>query len=122
MNVVRSAEETALLLAVIFKRSGLHRARVSRKTIYLLAGRKHLRGAFLALVIDTLAEYDICLIEIDGGHALIRTKALEAAKPITAKRLLSDEERKAIKLGNSLDLSALKKEIADDDESPDDGE
>ena len=97
-----SAQQAAILLAIILNRSGQPRARVSAKTIKFVGDRSHLRTAFLAQLVDALAEYSWTLSEIDsGGYAAIRTKALEAAKPVTAKRWLTDDERRALKNGKS---------------------
>src|SRR6202035_2400474 len=95
---MRNAQQTATLLAAILNRSGQARGRVSVKTIKTLATRRHLRRAFAAELTDTLAEYSWTLTEIDsGGYAAVRTKTLEAAKPVTAKRWLTDDERRALK-------------------------
>src|ERR1017187_8357999 len=89
---MRNAQQTAILLAIILNRSAQPRARVSAKTIKILGTRKHLRRAFVAELTDTLAEYSWTLSEIDsGGYAVMRTKALESAKPVTAKRWLTDD-------------------------------
>jgi hypothetical protein len=99
---MRSAQQAAILLAIILNRSGQPRARVSAKTIKFIGERRHLRIAFLEQLTDTLAEYGWTLSEIDsGGYAAIRTKALEAAKPVTAKRWLTDDERRALKNGKA---------------------
>lgn len=99
---MRSVQQAAILLAIILNRSGRSRARVSAKTIKFVGDRGHLRTAFLAQLTDILAEYSWTLSEIDsGGYAAIRTKALEAAKPVTAKRYLTDDERRALKNGKA---------------------
>jgi hypothetical protein len=97
-----NAQQTAILLAVILNRSGQPRARVSAKTIKMLGARRHLRRAFVSELTDSIAEYSWTLSEIDsGGYAAIRTKALESAKPVTAKRWLTDEERRTLKRGKA---------------------
>jgi hypothetical protein len=107
-----NAQQTAIVLVVILNRSAQPRARVSAKTIKMLAGRKHLRRAFVAELTDALAEYSWTLSEIDsGGFAVMRTKALEAAKPVTAKRWLTDHERRALKRGKA-NWSAFETEAA----------
>src|SRR5215475_325725 len=105
-----SAHETAMALATILQRSGHSRARVSVRTIRKLAARRHLRRAFAAELTDALAEYSWTLTEIDsGGYAVLRTKTLEAAKPVTAKRWLSDDEWRALERG-AVKWSAFEKE------------
>ena len=119
---MRDAQQTAILLAVVLNRSAQPRARVSTKTIKMLGTRKHLRRAFVAELTDTLAEYSWTLSEIDsGGYAAIRTKALEAAKPVTAKRWLTDDERRALRRGKA-NWSAFEKEAAPEQEQPDEDE
>ena len=99
---MRDPLHTAILLAVILNRSGQPRARVSAKTIKYLGERRHLRRAFVAEVIDSLAEYSWTLTEIDtGGYAALRTKTLQAAKPVTAKRWLTEDERRALRRGKA---------------------
>ncbi len=83
--------KTALLLAVLLKRSGKTRARASEKTIKLLSGRVRLRGAFIVEVIARLEDFGVMAVEADrGGFSLISIPALEGAPPITAKAFLSD--------------------------------
>jgi hypothetical protein len=86
-----SAAETALLLAVLLKRSGERRARVSEKTLKLLGQRKRLRSAFVVDISKNLADFGLCIIELDaGGFGIVRAKSLEAAKAITVKRLMAE--------------------------------
>ncbi len=115
---MRTATETAILLAVILNRSGQTRARVSAKTIKIFAIRQNLRSAFVIEVTDALAEYSWILFEISsGGYGAVQAKTLEAAKPVTAKRYLTDVERRALKRGTA-DLAALKKEADPEQEEP----
>ncbi len=121
---MRTSAETAILLAAILNRSGQTRARVSVKTIKLLSQRKHLRSAFLIEIIEALAEHSWILFEIGtGGCGAIKASSLEAAKPVTAKRFLSDAERKMLK-GSEMDWSELQQDASpeqgDDDSGDDD--
>lgn len=119
---MRDTDQTAILLATILNRSDQTRARVSAKTIKKLAARRHLRRAFAAELTDALAEYSWTLTEIDsGGYAAVRTKTLEAAKPVTAKRWLTDNERKALKRGTA-QWSAFEREATSGQEQSDDEE
>lgn len=117
---MRNAEETALVLAVIFQRSDQNRARLSASTIRVVSGRRHLRGVFLALLGDALGQYGVGLLELDsGGFGLIYMKALEAAKATTAKRYLTPQELRDVRRGN---LSAFDREInTQSDTDGDDG-
>lgn len=112
----RNPEDVALLLAVIFLRSGEKRARVSEKTLKLLGYRERLKAAFVVAVSDALLDYyDLCLIQIDGGFGIIPTKSLEAAKSITAKKFLEEEELDSIRRGEEIDTKSLLDELGFDD-------
>jgi len=114
----RSAKQTACLLAVILNRSDQTRARVSAKTIKLLAVRQNLRSAFVVELIDALAEYNWILFELSsGGYGAVKATALEAAKAVTAKRWLTDEERKALSRGE-VDFADFEKEAAPENDEP----
>lgn len=113
---MRTRQETAILLAVLFRRSGLARVRVSETTIRLLSDRRLLKSSFIADVNDRLADYGIYLIELDtGGYALISAKSLEGAKTATVKRLMPDE-LDDIRDGLPLDFKKLDKEASDDED------
>jgi hypothetical protein len=113
---IRSSAEVALLLAVIFKRSGEKRARVSEKTLKMLGFRKRLRCKFWSNVASDLADLGLNLIELDaGGFALIPSKSLEAARTITAKRWLNENELRAVKNGKPIDVDALWQELEEDE-------
>jgi hypothetical protein len=119
---MRTPEQTAILLAVVLVRSGQTRARVSAKTIRILGRRRHLRQAFVVLVTEELAEFGWSLFEIlSGGYGAIQTKTLEAAKAVTVKRWITDDEKKALRQGKA-DWGALEKEANPDQEQPDDDE
>ena len=119
---MRTAAETAILLAVILKRSGQTRARVSAKTVKFYATRRRLRSAFIVEVIDALAEFSWILFEISsGGFGAVHAKTLEAAKPVTGKRWLTDDERRALRRGTA-DWAALRREAAPEPEEPDEDE
>src|SRR5690606_16820080 len=96
-HMLRTPGETAIILALVLKRSGQNRARLSAKTIKLAGGRKNLRGAFVVELADALAEYGWTISELDiGGFGVIRTKSLEAAKAVAIRSKLSAKERLAL--------------------------
>jgi hypothetical protein len=120
---MRTTIETALALAVILNRSEQSRARVSSKTIKILAKRQNLRSAFVVELTGALAEYGWILFEIaSGGFGAIQAKTAEAAKPVTAKRLLSDDERRALRR-DAADWDAFEREVKppEDDDASDEG-
>ena len=120
-----SPKETAIIVSVILVRSGQSRARLSSKTIKFISGRKRqLRSAFIVTVTEALAEYSWSMSELDiGGYGVIATRSLEAAKPVTAKRYLRDDELRSLKRG-ATDFSGLEREISPerDDEQGDETE
>jgi hypothetical protein len=115
MKQRRSVEETAVILAVIFKRSRLGEARMSDQTIRMVSGRKRLEGSFRQNLKDELGEYGLEIVRFDAGdQALIRVSALEAAGTVTATETLKPEEMEAIRAGDSLDLKQLLNELGED--------
>lgn len=117
---MRSSQETAILLALLFKNSELNRARVSKLTFRKISGRKIVRSAFVVDVTEKLSSnYGLYLIELDsGGFGMVPAKSLEAAKPITAKRFLPgiiNELRKKA----PLDFVELEEELAEAEDCDD---
>lgn len=105
------AKECALILAVMLNRSGLSRCRISRTTIRMIGRRNNLRSAHVVSLTAALVDRSWILCELDsGGFGAIKTKSLEAAKPVTGKKYLTAEERAAIKRGN-IDFDALEEEL-----------
>ena len=89
-----SIETVALRLAVLLKRTGKTRARVSDKTLRILSGRTTLRDAFVINMRSVLEEYGVVAVRLDrGGFALIATSALEGAPPALVKNLMPDFKR-----------------------------
>jgi hypothetical protein len=112
----RTPRQTAAVLATILKRSEQTRARVSAKTIRFIGKRQNLRSAFIVELVDALAEYDWILFELaTGGYGAVHAKALEAAKSVTAKRRLTDDEYKELKRG-TVDFAAFEKEATPEDD------
>jgi hypothetical protein len=111
--------QTAVLIAVMLKRSGQTRARISASTIKLVGIRKPLRTAFISDLRGQLAEFGWELLELgSGGFGAVQISSLEAAKPVTAKRYLSDAELRALKLGR-LAWDELEREVDPDEDQSD---
>jgi hypothetical protein len=92
MDRQHTPAETALLIALLLKRSGQERARISTETLRNVSARRHIRGAFVHLLIEHLKYLGLILIEIDrGGYALIPSSALHAAPAISARKYLLDD-------------------------------
>lgn len=84
-----SSEMTALRLAVLIKKSGKPRARISDKTIRILSGRRTLRESFTVAVRTKLEDLGIVSIRLDrGGYAMVMATALEGAPPALVKNLM----------------------------------
>lgn len=89
---MRTTTESALLIALLFKRSGKTRARVSIKTVRKLSQRKYLRVAFIDNLIDELDDLGFIFIELSrGGFGLIPASSLDGAPAITVKKFLKDD-------------------------------
>jgi hypothetical protein len=88
----RTAEQTAILLALLFKRASLKRARISERTIRVLSKRRSLRAVFLQGLRGALDDFGIHMIELErGGFGLIPVSALDGAQAILAKNYISDD-------------------------------
>ncbi len=103
-------ETVALLLAVLLRRSGKSRARISDKTLRIIAHRKSLRGAFDVELRGWLEYYGIWFNPLDrGGWIMVEKTSLEGAQPIAANDFIKGELQK---LNNgSLDSDSLLAEI-----------
>ena len=107
----KTSAETAILIAIISKRSGQSRIRISGKTLRFVSGRTTLRSAFLVEVIDKLADMSLTMSELDNGSfGIIETKILEGAKSFTARKMFNEAEIKKIKK-NSIDFAPLETEL-----------
>ena len=110
---MRTPEDTAILLTLLLKRSGQNRARISSNTIRRLAKRTHIRAAFVQVLMQRLDEIGLILIELDrGGYGLIRSRALDGAPTITAKKYLV-EDLKKLKQGK-LNISDIRAEVEEE--------
>jgi hypothetical protein len=88
----RTAEQTAVLLALLFKRANVKRARISEKTIRILSKRRSLRVVFLQALRGSLDDFGLHMIELErGGFGLLPVSALDGAQAILAKNYISDE-------------------------------
>ncbi|WP_124837501.1 hypothetical protein [Burkholderia glumae] len=111
-----SIPRVALLLAVLLKRSGKTRVRVSEKTYRLISDRTVLRDAFLVDVRRELEDLGVLCVRLErGGFALIAISALEGAPSATARNLLPN--RRALSdddLWDELGMSGDDQEENDD--------
>jgi hypothetical protein len=119
----RSAEETALLVATLLKRSEQRRARVSDKTIRLLSKRRTLRDAFKERLRAELDDIGIHIVELErGGFGVIPINALDGAPAITAKKYLPEELKKLKKGSDEAFFEKLRVEVYEDSEEGDEGD
>ena len=117
--------ETALLIALLLKRSEQKRARISVVTLKKMSGRRHLRVVFIARVQEALF-YDsgIMMQELNrGGFGLIPNDALEGAPAITLKKHMPKGSVPKASGGTdgAFDFDAIRRELGLDDE-PDENE
>lgn len=81
----------ALRIAVLLKRSGKQRARISDKTLRILSQRGTLREALVSGVRAHLEDLGIVAIRLDrGGFALIHASALDGAPSALVKHLMPE--------------------------------
>lgn len=123
----RTAEQTAILLALLFKRASLKRARISERTIRVLSKRRSLRAVFLQGLRGALDDFGIHMIELErGGFGLIPVSALDGAQAILAKNYISDDLktlRQQEKLSRQEKVfTKLKEEVTGDEETEGDEE
>ena len=118
----QSSLQTSLLLALLFKRSKVTRARLSEITIRKLSGRSKLRSAFISVLKESLDDLGYAFLEIERGYAMIPMDALNGAPSITANKYLPDLAL-LIKQGKSIDWSSIEGELGLDQSSEEsDGE
>jgi hypothetical protein len=108
----RSIEHTGRLIALLLKRGGGNRARVSEATVCKLSGRPRLRSAFKEELRKELDDLGLLFVEIDpGGFGLQRLSTLNGAPALTAKKYMSDLKKLTIeKAENELEIDWLEDE------------
>jgi hypothetical protein len=90
--MVRTPEHTALLVALLLKRSELKRGRISGSTIRRLSKRTQLRRVFMGRLQEQLDDLGLILVELErGGYGVMASAALEGAPAITAKKYLKED-------------------------------
>lgn len=125
---MRTAEQTATLLALLFKRAEKKRARVSEKTIRILSGRTALRDAFLQRLASAVDDLGLHLIPLErGGFGLIPISALNGAPSILSKRYILTELKELkkrekagdgseVRLFSAMTREVVESEVLDEDE------
>ena len=119
----RTTEETAILVALLLKRSGQKRARLSESTIRVLSKRKTLRDAFKERLRSELDDIGIHLVQLErGGFGIIPINALDGAPAITARKYLGDDLKKLKKSDGDAFFGKLRREVEEDADEADEGE
>jgi len=119
----RTTEQTAVLVALLLKRSGQKRARLSENTIRVLSRRRTLRDAFKERLRSELDDIGIHLVQLErGGFGIIPINALDGAPAITAKKYLADDLKKLKKSDDDAFFGKLRREVDEDTEEGDEGE
>lgn len=118
----RTPEQAAILVALLLKRSGHRRARISENTIRLLSKRHTLRDAFKSRLTAELDDLGIHLVELQrGGFGAIFVSALDGAPSITTKRVMP-EEMKKLKTATEELFARYRDEVDADAENGDESE
>ena len=86
-----SAYQSALLVALIFNRSGLKRARLTSKTLCNISGRVSLRSHFIVQLQAELDDLGLILFESGRGFGLIRYSLLNGAMVLSESSHIADE-------------------------------
>jgi hypothetical protein len=90
--MTRTVEDTAILVKLLLVRSDQKRARISEKTIKLVARRQRLKAGFIRELQSKLDDHGLLLVELStGGYGLVTSSALEGAPTITAKKYMLDD-------------------------------
>jgi len=119
----QTTEETAILVALLLKRSGQKRARLSENTIRVLSRRNTLRDAFKERLRIELDDIGLHLVQLErGGFGIIPINALDGAPAITAKKYLLDDLKKLRKSDGDVFFRKLRKEVEEDTDEGDEGE
>lgn len=113
--------QTALLLALLFKRAGASRARLSEITIRKLSGRSSLRSAFIGELRDQLDHLGFAFLETERGYAMVPLAALSGAPAITAKKHLPDIVS-LLQKGKDIDYGEISEELGLDDDTDSDSQ
>lgn len=95
---MRSAEETAVILAVMFNRVQSTRARISEKTIRIMSGRRRIGVYFQHMLIEALSEFDYGLVHAPGGgYVIFKISSLTSTSKILRPALFSSAELEGLK-------------------------
>ena len=86
-----SAYQSALLVALMFNRSGLKRARLTSKTLCNISGRVSLRSHFIVQLQAELDDLGLILFESGRGFGLIRYSLLNGAMVLSESSHIPDE-------------------------------
>jgi hypothetical protein len=110
-----TAEQTAVLVAILLRRSEERRARLSERTIRILSRRRTLRDAFKESLRAELDDMGIHLMQLErGGFGVIPIDALAGARAITAKKYLPEELKRLRKGADEAFFEKLRNEVAED--------
>jgi hypothetical protein len=120
------ADVTAALLILSVQAYGeeksknLTRARVSRKSLLKLSGRKRIREAFLEEVRAHAADLGWAVIDVDEGFGLLETDSARSWTQVSASRVR--DRRKAFLRGDVSDDDLFDEILAEEEEEYDDDE
>ena len=105
-----SVHKTALLVALMFNRSQLKRARLTHKTICRISGRTALRSQFIVQLQAELDDLGFILFESGRGFGLIKYSLLDGALVLSESRYI-DDELFEIDVNGDYDFKDIKREL-----------
>lgn len=114
-----SSYQTALLLVLMFNRSGLKRARLTTKTISRVSGRVILRSQFILQLQAELDDLGMIFFETGRGFGLIRCSLLDGAMVLSEQSWVADELAD-IAVDTDYDFGDIKEELGLNDKADDD--
>ena len=110
-----SATETALMVALLMRRSNVGRGRVSVETLLTLSNRDTLRATFVRQLTDALDDIGIAMVQLDQDFALIYVKSLNGAPALTPSRLFTQNLIPKLQDGVTIDFAKIQDMIDTDD-------
>ncbi len=109
--------QVAFWIADMMEVNQVTRARISDKTLKLLAGRRRLDGFIRSAIATDLAEYDYAMISLNNGrgNAIIKMSTLEGTKQLTLIGTYPDEKMREEIITGSFDYDSLMTEYEDNE-------
>ena len=126
-RVLKESWQVAALIAEMMKRAKQTRARLSDRTLKLLAGRVKLENSVREQIRSDALSYGYLLHKLEAGGptsgtVVLDLNSLHAAKPLKYKDSFKEDERGKIREGNSDFFVALHESLLGGDDDDDAGD